>query len=126
MAANNSKRILIAGGGIGGLATATGLAEKGFESLVLEKATKIPGKLALAFSSVQMHSTRFDYLGVGDTARRMAVYIDSLRLMDALSGNEITRIPLDGEFRRRFRNPYAVVHRGDLHAYFYKPASTVN
>ena len=117
MAADNSKRILIAGGGIGGLATATGLAEKGFESLVLEKAPKF-GEIGAGIQLGPNAFHAFDYLGVGDTARRMAVYIDSLRLMDALSGNEITRIPLDGEFRRRFRNPYAVVHRGDLHGVF--------
>jgi Asp-tRNA(Asn)/Glu-tRNA(Gln) amidotransferase A subunit family amidase len=62
----------------------------------------------------------FDTLGVGDRAREMAVYIDNLRLMDALSGDEITRIPLDGAFRERFGNPYAVVHRGDLHGVFLK------
>ena len=45
----------------------------------------------------------------------MAVYIDSLRLMDALTGEEIAGIPLDEPFRARFGNPYAVVHRGDLH-----------
>jgi salicylate hydroxylase len=48
----------------------------------------------------------------------MAVYIDNLRLMDALTAEEITRIPLDEAFRTRFGNPYAVVHRGDLHGVF--------
>ena len=36
----------------------------------------------------------------------------------AMTGNENTRIPLDDAFRTRFRNPYAVVHRGDLHGVF--------
>jgi 2-polyprenyl-6-methoxyphenol hydroxylase-like FAD-dependent oxidoreductase len=49
----------------------------------------------------------FDYLGVGDAARGMAVYIDNLRLMDAITGDEITRISLDEPFRTRFKNPYA-------------------
>jgi salicylate hydroxylase len=57
----------------------------------------------------------FDYLGVGEDARRMAVYIDRLRLMDAIGGDEICHIPLDEPFRERFGNPYAVVHRGDLY-----------
>jgi salicylate hydroxylase len=48
----------------------------------------------------------------------MAVFIDQLRLMDAISGEEITSIPLDEPFRTRFDNPYAVVHRGDLHGVF--------
>ena len=60
----------------------------------------------------------FDHLGVGDTARAMAVYIDRLRLMDAMAGEEITHIDLGEGFRRRFGNPYAVIHRGDLHGVF--------
>jgi salicylate hydroxylase len=48
----------------------------------------------------------------------MAVYIDALRLVDALTGEDIATVPLDDDFRRRFRNPYAVVHRGDLHGVF--------
>jgi 2-polyprenyl-6-methoxyphenol hydroxylase-like FAD-dependent oxidoreductase len=38
-----------------------------------------------------------------------------LRLMDALSGEELTHVDLGPAFRARFKNPYAVVHRGDLH-----------
>src|SRR6266513_2854679 len=60
----------------------------------------------------------FDYLGVGEAARGMAVYIDQLRLMDALTAEEITHVDLREAFRARFGNPYAVVHRGDLHKVF--------
>ena len=60
----------------------------------------------------------FDALGVGEAARATAVYIDQLRLMDALTADEITHIDLGPAFRQRFGNPYAVVHRGDLHAAF--------
>ncbi len=110
-------RILIAGGGIGGLAAALGLAQKGFRSSVLEKSSRF-GEIGAGIQLGPNAFHAFDYLEVGDAARGMAVYIDSLRLMDALSGKEITRIPLDGEFRRRFKNPYAVVHRGDLYSVF--------
>jgi salicylate hydroxylase len=57
----------------------------------------------------------FDHLGIGDAARATAVYIDALRLMDAKTGDDIAAIPLDDAFRARFKNPYAVVHRADLH-----------
>ena len=112
-------RIVIAGGGIGGLAAALGLAQKGFRSIVLEKATRF-GEIGAGIQLGPNAFHAFDYLGVGDMAREMAVYIDSLRLMDALSGEQIARIPLDGMFRERFGNPYAVVHRGDLHGVFLK------
>ena len=109
--------ILIAGGGIGGLATAIGLAQKGIRSLVLEKAPEL-GEIGAGIQLGPNAFHAFDYLGVGDEARAMAVYVDNLRLMDAIDGTEITRIPLDDAFRTRFRNPYAVIHRGDLHGVF--------
>ncbi|OWU82733.1 3-hydroxybenzoate 6-monooxygenase [Phaeobacter sp. 22II1-1F12B] len=113
----SNEQILVAGGGIGGLATAIGLAQKGFSVLVLEKAAQL-GEIGAGIQLGPNAFHAFDYLGVGETAREMAVYIDNLRLMDALSGEEITRIPLDEAFRTRMGNPYAVVHRGDLHGVF--------
>ncbi|MCB1339727.1 MAG: 3-hydroxybenzoate 6-monooxygenase [Pseudooceanicola sp.] len=112
-------RILIAGGGIGGLAAAIGLAQKGLKVLVLDKAAQL-GEIGAGIQLGPNAFHAFDYLGVGETARNMAVYIDNLRLMDALSGEEITRIPLGDAFRARMGNPYAVVHRGDLHGVFLK------
>ncbi len=108
---------IVAGGGIGGLATALGLAQKGMRVLVLEKAPAL-GEIGAGIQLGPNAFHSFDWLGIGDTARAMAVYIDQLRLMDATSGEEITRIGLDAPFRARFGNPYAVVHRGDLHGVF--------
>jgi flavin-dependent dehydrogenase len=34
----------------------------------------------------------------------------------ALSGECVTRIPLDDNFTARFQQPYAVTHRSDMHA----------
>lgn len=109
--------VLIAGGGIGGLAAAIGLAQKGMPTLVLERAPEL-GEIGAGIQLGPNAFHAFDYLGVGDTARAMAIYIDSLRLMDAMSGDEITRIPLGDDFRAYFKNPYAVIHRGDLHGVF--------
>lgn len=109
--------VLIAGGGIGGLATALGLARRGFSCIVLEKASRL-GEIGAGIQLGPNAFHAFDQLGIGDEARRMAVYIDALRLMDAISGEEIAQIPLDEPFRARFGNPYAVVHRGDLHGVF--------
>lgn len=109
--------ILIAGGGIGGLAAAIGLAHRGYRSLVLEKAPQL-GEIGAGIQLGPNAFHAFDVLGVGEIARNMAVYVDSLRLMDAMSAEEVCRIPLGPEFRQRFGNPYAVIHRGDLFGVF--------
>jgi salicylate hydroxylase len=86
---------------------------------VLEKAPQL-GELGAGIQLGPNAFHAFDWLGVGDTARAMAIYVDRLRLMDALTAEEICHIDLGEEFRARFRNPYAVIHRGDLHGVFLK------
>ena len=117
MMSADARPVLIAGGGIGGLAAALGLAQKGIRSVLLEKASAL-GEIGAGIQLGPNAFHAFDYLGVGEAARSMAVYIDQLRLMDALTAEEITHVDLREVFRARFGNPYAVVHRGDLHAVF--------
>ena len=111
--------VLIAGGGIGGLAVALGLAQKGIRSVLLEKAAAL-GEIGAGIQLAPNAFHAFDYLGVGEAARAMAVYVEKLRLMDALTAQEICHVDLGEAFRARFRNPYAVVHRGDLHGVLLK------
>jgi 3-hydroxybenzoate 6-monooxygenase len=109
--------IVVAGGGIGGLAAALALAQKGFRITVLERSEHLQEIGAgIQLGPNAFHA--FDRLKIGNAARAIAVYIDQLRLMDATSGQEITHVDLTEPFRRRFGNPYAVVHRGDLHGIF--------
>ena len=119
MAGTNTQPVLIAGGGIGGLAVALGLAQKGIRSILLEKASAL-GEIGAGIQLGPNAFHAFDYLGVGEAARNMAVYVDQLRLMDAMTAQEICHVDLGEAFRGRFGNPYAVVHRGDLHGVFLK------
>src|SRR5436309_9840365 len=119
MATVGARPVLIAGGGIGGLAAALGLAQKGFRSILLEKSAAL-GEIGARIQLGPNAFHAFDYLGIGQAARGMAVYIDQLRLMDALTAEEITHIDLREPFRARFGNPYAVVHRGGLHGVLLK------
>lgn len=107
-------KVIVAGGGIGGLSAALELANKGCSVTVLEQADHF-GEIG---AGIQIGPNAFhalDYLGVGDSGRAKAVYIDRLIMMDGLTGDEICHIPVDLPFRERFRNPYAVIHRADLH-----------
>ena len=114
-----SKPILISGGGIGGLGAALALAKIGQTSIVLEQSPQL-GEIGAGIQIGPNAFHAFDAMGVGDQARAKAVYIDSLILMDAIKDERITTIPLDDPFRKRFGNPYAVVHRGELHGVLLK------
>lgn len=108
-------KFVIAGGGIGGLATALSIARHGHTVEVLER----NAEFAELGAGIQLAPNAFhalDRLGVGAEVRAGAVHIESLRLMDALSGDALATLPLGAEYRQRFGNPYAVVHRGDLYA----------
>jgi salicylate hydroxylase len=44
------------------------------------------------------------------------VYIDNLVMMDAVDEALVASVPVQEAFRERFGNPYAVIHRQDIHS----------
>jgi len=114
-AARNAKPIVIAGGGIGGLACALALAVKGFRSIVLEQAHAF-GEIGAGIQLAPNAWSALDALNVGELVKKEAVFIERLLLMDGVSGETVIDIPLDERFRKRYGNPYAVTHRADIHA----------
>ena len=93
--------------------------KRAFASILLEKAATL-GEIGAGIQLGPNAFHAFDYLGVGEAARGMAVYVDQMRLMDAMTAEEISHVDLRDAFRTRFGNPYAVVHRGDLHGVLLK------
>ncbi|MDQ2963584.1 MAG: 3-hydroxybenzoate 6-monooxygenase [Pseudomonadota bacterium] len=112
--ARNAEPVVIAGGGIGGLACALALAIKGFHALVLEQAQEF-GEIGAGIQLAPNAWSALDALGVGEDVKREAVFIERLLMMDGLSGETVIDIPLDARFRKRYGNPYAVTHRADIH-----------
>ncbi|MFM8630992.1 MAG: 3-hydroxybenzoate 6-monooxygenase [Betaproteobacteria bacterium] len=114
MASPTGGPVIVAGGGIGGLAAALALVRQGFEVLVLEQAPAI-GEIGAGIQLGPNAFHAFDALGVGDKARGRAVYTDCMIMHDAIDESLIGRLETGEAFRQRFGNPYAVIHRADVH-----------
>lgn len=106
--------VLVAGGGIGGLAAALALVNRGFKVKVLEQAPEI-GEIGAGIQLGPNAFHAFDALGIGDKARARAVYTDYMVMHDAIDEYQVGKIPTDEAFIKRFGNPYAVIHRADVH-----------
>ncbi|OGB14504.1 MAG: salicylate hydroxylase [Burkholderiales bacterium RIFCSPLOWO2_12_67_14] len=106
--------VLVAGGGIGGLAAALALVRQGFTVQVFEQAAEI-GEIGAGIQLGPNAFHAFDALGVGDKARGRAVYTDEMVMHDAIDESLVGRIQTGEAFRQRFGNPYAVIHRVDIH-----------
>jgi 3-hydroxybenzoate 6-monooxygenase len=110
----NANPVIVAGGGIGGLAAALALARKGFRSVVLEQAPQF-GEIGAGIQLAPNAWHALDALGVGALVKKEAVFVEHLFMFDGVSGEKVIDIPLDKRFARRFGNPYAVTHRADIH-----------
>ena len=114
-AAAAKRSVIVAGGGIGGMAAAIGLSRAGCKVTVLERAAEF-GEIG---AGIQLGPNVFHALktlGVAEQTLTNAVYIDKLIMMDGMTGDKVAEIPVDAPFREHFGNPYAVIHRADLHA----------
>ena len=110
----NNLPVLVAGGGIGGIAASLALVRRGFSVKVLEQAPQL-GEIGAGLQVGPNGFAAFDALGIGEFARARAVYTDEMVMLDALDEYEVGRIPTTEAFIKRFGNPYAVIHRADVH-----------
>jgi salicylate hydroxylase len=110
----NPQPIIVSGGGIGGLACALALAQKGFGVTVCEQAPQF-GQVGAGLQVAPNALSVLDALGVGAPIKQQAVLLEEMLMMDGTNGEAVLRIPCDARFRQRFGNPYAVAHRADVH-----------
>jgi salicylate hydroxylase len=104
----------VVGGGLGGLTTALALARHGVAVRVLEGG---PSFGAIGYG-IQFGPNVFhvlDRIGVSDAVLEKADSPRAVVMFDAFTGDEVTRVPTGPSFRARFKHPYIVIHRVDLH-----------
>lgn len=107
--------IIIAGGGIGGLAAALACAEAGRKAVVLERAPAFEEVGAgLQIGPNAVHA--LEVLGAWPEVARIATAPPSILMQGARSETVLRRIGLDEAFASHFGAPYRVAHRADLHA----------
>ena len=107
--------ILISGAGIGGLAAALALAQRGFAAHVLEKrAGPAEEGAGIQIGPNGVHILR--QLGVAGALAPLTASPDSLYIMDGVAGRELTRLPLGTTIETRHGAPYWTAHRADVHS----------
>lgn len=110
----SSRKILVAGAGLGGLAAAGCLLKAGHDVEIYEQAPQL-GEVGagIQLSANAMHV--MNHLGVGEAISTMSVrpaaYV--FRLHD--TGEEIDRFALSEEHLALHKAPYNQIHRADLH-----------
>ena len=107
--------VLLAGGGIGGLATAIALAGHGIPSRVLERRSQFSEAGAgIQLGPNGVHALR--RLGIARDLAPNAGQPREIKVFSGGSGAVLTRLPLGAWIEARHGAPYWVAHRQDLQA----------
>ena len=110
-----AERVLIAGGGIGGLASSIALGRCGIETAVLERS----GFAEETGAGIQLgpNATRaLRELGVLGAIEPHAFKPEAIWIYDGPSGRRLASVPLGKRAEERYGAPYLTLHRADLHA----------
>lgn len=110
-----SRRTLIVGGGIGGLAAALACSRAGTQVELFERSaefTEVGAGIQLGPNGVKV---LHDW-GLKDALAGVAAFPDRLQVRSAMSGTELGVLRLGAVALARYGAPYATIHRVDLHA----------
>ena len=109
-----NKQVLIAGGGIGGLAAALGASRAGWEVRLYERAaafSEVGAGVQLGPNAVR----RLQAWGLQKPLQAVAAFPDQLQVRSARHGGTLATLPLGAEMVARYGAAYATIHRADLH-----------
>jgi salicylate hydroxylase len=113
MTSHEHKQVVIAGGGIGGLAAALACAQRGVPVQLLERAAQ----LSEVGAGIQIgpNVTRIlQAWGLGAALAQVAAFPKQLQARDAQTGQVLGTLPLGERAQTRYGSPYATIHRADL------------
>ena len=108
------KQVLIAGGGIGGLAAALGAARAGLDVRLYERApafSEVGAGVQIGPNVVR----RLQAWGLQQALQSVAAFPTRLQVRSAVSGKELGAMPLGATAVDRYGAAYATIHRADLH-----------
>ena len=108
-----TRRALVVGAGIGGLAAALALARQGFGVDVFERAPALQ-EFGAGLQLTPNATRALARLGALAAAREVASAPRAVRVLRGADGAELARLPIEGA-ERRWGAPYLAVHRVDLH-----------
>ncbi|MFT3812266.1 MAG: FAD-dependent monooxygenase [Acidovorax sp.] len=109
------QQLLIAGGGIGGLAAGLAAVRAGWEVRLFERAaafSEVGAGVQLGPNVVRV----LQAWGLDEGLDLIAAYPERLSVRCARSGAQLAELPLGQRCVQRYGAPYATVHRADLHA----------
>ena len=113
-----NEKMIVVGGGIGGLTIALGMAKEKKSVIVLEQAPEF-GEVGAGIQLAANATNVLQDLGVMDKIKEIGVFPNRLVLMDAFSGEELSALQLGEVYEKRYGAPYVVLHRSDLHKVLY-------
>lgn len=114
-------QVLIAGGGIGGLAAALALQQQGTQVRVLEQADAW-GEVGAGIQLGPNVMRVLHHWGLEHAMRAVAAYPQRLEVRSAETGKQLGQLDLDGAFAQRYGAPYATIHRADMHGVLLRAA----
>lgn len=109
------KKVLIAGGGIGGLAAALACLRAGWSVELLEQASAF-GEVG---AGIQLGPNVVRILqdwGLAQGLQRVAAYPSQLEVRNAVSAEQLAVYPLGKVVEKRYGAPYISIARADMHA----------